>query len=750
MDGHGLNRRQFLSMGSLVAGALVVTNVLPPLRNVAAEGLPRWSDPVTWKGRVPARGARVVLDKAVLLDVDVELGGLTITSTGALHFERTASRTVTSRGNVVIEGLLQMRPASASVEHVLRFAGVDEKRFVGGGMEVLESDVGLWCKGDGVLDLAGTPRLAWGRTLGAVPAGATSLTLLTDPVGWQVGDELVIVPSVRPDTKNHHLAYDLATITAVSGRTITLATRMVHEHPSVEVGPGMRLGPEVLNLTRNVRVEGTPDGRAHMWLHPARPQHLSYFAMRWLGPRQVEGKYTKSVFGRYGFHMHMGGEAVRGSQIVGAVARDLGGHSFVAHSSNGVTFTSCVSHDTLDAAYWWDGRPEPGSPAAESKDVRYDHCVASLVKVDPHFRGYRLAGFELRSGEGNAAHHCVAVGVHGNRDAAGFNWPESAQVGVWDFDGCVSHNNRRHGVFVWQNTPNAHVVDNFVCFHNGGSGISHGAYRNSYQYKNAYLYGNAEGALALHAHSRSTVDGLRFTGLHCDSAGLSPHAVRLQKHTLEPGGATIFAACTFVGQTGPAVAAVYDGTNGETTRELLDLVDCVSSTPLLRLRDDSVASSVVRVQDSGGALAARPKGQPGQFRENWNAMVADIGLFSSVKAVPARPFTLASGAVVPRTEQPPAPTLPDGVALGAPRHPHYRMGGVEAHLIHDASGMFLNLINRTNHTCVVDVTFNGRRAARHQAPPGQVSVKLPDPDGEGTLEASCHGARFHWYVYPQG
>jgi hypothetical protein len=60
------------------------------------------------------------------------------------------------------------------------------------------------------------------------------------------------------------------------------------------------------------------------------------------------------------------------------------------------------------------------------------------VRNDPAYRGFRLAGFLINQGLRNEIRDSVAVGVQGNVDAAGFNWPEGAIEapngdGVWNF-----------------------------------------------------------------------------------------------------------------------------------------------------------------------------------------------------------------------------------------------------------------------------------------------------------------------------
>ena len=79
------------------------------------------------------------------------------------------------RHEVTVDGALRMRPASADVEHRLVFTGVDESIYVGGGMtadghlhEPIETDVGLWVLGDGVVDLVGAPKTAWTTLAGDV------------------------------------------------------------------------------------------------------------------------------------------------------------------------------------------------------------------------------------------------------------------------------------------------------------------------------------------------------------------------------------------------------------------------------------------------------------------------------------------------------------------------------------------------------------------------------------------------------
>jgi hypothetical protein len=250
-----------------------------------------------------------------------------------------------------------------------------------------------------------------------------------------VGRWVTRSPSCRRsarNTANHHDAYDYARVTSVSGSTVGLSARRgspIRRWTSETASwwrPRSQPHPE-----RQHRGHARRTGSHHVRPHHGKPQQMSYFGTRWMGPRQPTGEELHgSVLGRYGLHFHMVGDASRGSNIVGGVVRDAGGHAFVAHESHGISFTSCISHDTFDDAYWWDGMIDTRTAGPDTNDVTYETCVASRVRCDPWFRGYRLSGFNLGAGSGNGARDCVAVGVQGNGHASGFIGRRAA-TGVW-------------------------------------------------------------------------------------------------------------------------------------------------------------------------------------------------------------------------------------------------------------------------------------------------------------------------------
>ena len=520
-----------------------------------------WSDRRTWGPGVPGDRSLAVITEGTTVTADLDaarVAGIHVEAGASLVFAPTRRVGVESTANVVVDGTLQMRPASPAIVHTLRFTGVDESKFVGGGMRPLESDVGLWVTGDGRLDLEGSRKLGWTRLAGALGAGANRLELQQDPTGWQVGDEVSIAPTDKPSRNNPpdpaFNNFDERTITAVSGRTLTLNAPAGHAHPQVN----NQWTAEVLNLTRNVRIEGTAKGRSHVFIHSSAPQHVDYVGIRYMGPRkrQDDDEFTDLIAGRYGLHFHMNEDADRGVVVQGVVVRDTASHAFVPHKSHGITFRDDISYNTTEDAFWWDQNPvsageTPPEPLDfyETRDVVYDRDVAAKLYAIPAFRGYTQTGFNLGSGSNNTITNSVTVGNLGGSTASGFAWPASAsaQPNAWRFDSNVAHNNAEDGLFVWQNTGyGPHLTDNFLAYHNGHCGIKHGAYGNSYIYRHPVLFENATCGIVTNAQSGLPQIPIIFD--HPTVAG-GRNAVLDDDHTGDPVTPVYLRDCSFTGQS---------------------------------------------------------------------------------------------------------------------------------------------------------------------------------------------------------
>jgi hypothetical protein len=547
------------------------------------------------------------------------VSGLRVQAGETLAFNPSCSTTLESAGNVIVEGRLISQP-NPGVVHVLRFVGIREDAFVGGGMDPVPTDVGLWVMAGGVLDFRGQAKTAWTRLVGAAQAGQTMIEV-QDADNWQVGDELVItatVPWEPGEANDFWRRFDRRRIASLAGNRIALDAPLSYPHPAVVVN-GRTYTAEVLNLTRNVRIEGTPSGRTHVFIRSDRPQDIRYVEIAWTGPRRPnpnDPRLTDGVLGRYGLHFHMMGDASRGTVVEGVVVRDSGGHAFVPHGSHGITLRWTISHDTMDTPYWWD----PGGSPHHTHEAVWEHAVASFWQVSKRFpgdvRATREAGFSFGRGLRNVARNLVAA----NGEWWGFVWPEgqsddNSGEGVWTWEGGVAHNTRRGGIFTWQNTRLVHVVTGFVGYHQERC-IEHGAYANPYRYERFACYGS--GPVLLHAIG----DQLVFRDGVVDLAGRFPYALRAQGYVFP--GPVLFERITWRGYTHAAVQLDVGSAEREAVR--WRLVDNTFGGNEAWLADTMNPGHVVEIRDGvHGALELRRRDQSGTYFEpRWNARVTRL------------------------------------------------------------------------------------------------------------------------------
>lgn len=523
-----------------------------------------WSESDTWDSSAPPQSsehARIKSQHTVTYDMNhTEVAGITVEDNATLKYDPDQTGAIDTGRNVLVYGTLAMKPASQNITHTLRFINVDETQFQGGGMDVLESDVGLWLRGDSLLDVKGSKKTSWTNLTGSAQKGDTEITV-DEASNWKAGDEIVIAPTQDPAKVGGNAAwrgFDRRTIQSVSGTTITLDEGLDHSHPAATSPNTARtFTAEVMNLTRNVRIEGTGDGspepenngRAHIQMKSTKPQDIRYTQIRHMGPRQnnSDDGYTHNVVGRYPLHFHHAGDASRGSLVKGVAVWNGGSHAYVPHASHGVTFKDTVAYDIWEPAYWWDPPDSSTDTSNNTHDVMWDRTVAADVKQDPLFRGYSVDGYTLGSGKNNTVRDSVAVGIVNRKvNAGGFHWPSTVnhqKHNVWQFHDNVAHNNRDSGISVWQNDNNPHIVEDSISYRNA-KGINQGAYGNRYVYRNIDLFDNK---ISLGQHSRpggsapySNGYGLIFDRVEANNPLL------LTKHVFAPSSIpALYLDCSF-------------------------------------------------------------------------------------------------------------------------------------------------------------------------------------------------------------
>jgi len=592
----------------MLLGMLFITQILSAQTAQTIKS-GKWTDPKVWVGgKVPTAGSNITVNTGHILTLDTttEVSGLQINKRGTLQFLTTKSLTLYSTENINVFGKLIMSPISIAIIHTIVFKNVDESKFVGGGMDIMATDVGLWVRDSGTVSLTGKDKTPYLNLKDSALKGTTKIILNKVPSNWKAGDIVSITPTEKISQPNFYNGFDTRKIVAITTNTITLDSPLVYNHPRV-YNPFKRvyMTSEVMNLTRNVRVEGTTSGRAHINIGMVKtPFTMKNVWIRYMGPRKPDGAFTSKVAGRYALHLHMNEYGTVGSYVKNCVVSDCGSHAYVPHNSHGVLFEGCISYNTFEEAYWWDFPTSDKDTTNNSHNVTYLSCVAAMTKCDPPFRGYRLTGFYLGSGRNNTAKRCIAVGNYGSGSASGFLWPEPSNYtdNVWILDSNISHNNRCNGIFTWQNDSHNHIVKNFLIYNSGLYGLEHGAYLNAYKYTDLSLIWNKYGVL-IHANPTSNGQPDEWGYIAHIINTKSTDSLYITKHTLPGKGPFLFKDCVFPGvivnELPPRVATQPAG--------LFDFVNCgLSKEKFVILGMEQ--GSLIRVQNGTTAFQIDSKG----------------------------------------------------------------------------------------------------------------------------------------------
>jgi hypothetical protein len=549
-----------------------------------------WSDPATWSGRMPTAGDAITISAGhtVFADTDAAVAGMQIN--GSLWFQPTKSVTIVSTQNILVNGLLQMTPGDPSFVHLLRFTGINENNVVGGGMDPVSTDVGLWVMGAGRLQLQGADKTAWTNAFGSIAAGTT--VNVNDAFGWLPGDEIIITPTAAAATN-----YDLRTI---KSKTLSSAGADALESYSLIVNSTATAHPvinnrwtaEVGNLTRNVRIEGTASGKSHIFIRSSQSQVIKNVAFRYLGPRKDQNgdKIKDLILGRYGLHFHHCDDGSDGSVVSGCVMRDIDNHAYVPHVSNGIMFRDNIAYNCTETPFWWD------LPDATHRTTWVHNLVVQPTYIFHSLNfdtqgspTFGVHGFVLGLGDDNRCDSNIVAGQTGNPDVnAAYDWEEMDIESAWIFKGNLAHNSDC-GIRSWQNNGKNHVLENSAVY-NCGRGVHHGAYNNNYTYQGGYLY-NAP----FEDHAASLENGVRLENMTLDGAGMVPYPFHVVQQGPVAGMRPILIrACTIKGgKTG----AILDESSDN-----IKSVDVIQSnvTGTMVVSKSAISGETIRVQPVSG------------------------------------------------------------------------------------------------------------------------------------------------------
>jgi hypothetical protein len=189
------------------------------------------------------------------------------------------------------------------------------------------------------------------RTTFGTP-GDIEITLSEPVVGWGVGDRVLVTTTTSRSRVNQRQtlrpgpgiapAYtEERTIKAIDGDRLTVDRPLDYPH----VGEGDYRG-EVANLSRNVIIESADPAKArgHTMYHKHSAGAISYAEFRHLGKENLLGKYP--------IHIHLAGDTMRGSYVLGASIWDSGNRWVTVHGTNYFIVRDCVGYQSVGHGYY--------------------------------------------------------------------------------------------------------------------------------------------------------------------------------------------------------------------------------------------------------------------------------------------------------------------------------------------------------------------------------------------------------------
>jgi len=379
--------------------------------NKTATSSGNWSSAATWGGTLPVNDDRILIPNGVTVTVDgmisEEFKSIRIDDGATLKFAtnvNTELRTeyLFSSMMATLEIGTSTNKVSSNVKASLVFAerggttsSFDPERFAPGAVLM------------GTTTMHGADKTSW-LTLQTHPsAGATQFVLNAAPVGWQVGDKVVVagtdpITNASISSTSEFERDEVVTITAISGNTVTFTPALVRDHKAPSQASDLDV--HVANLSRNIVVSSENTSVTSISGEFRKPRgHLMFMHTLNVDLRYVEtdnlGRTDKTVLlddwdfedldanqntgspvpnggknprGRYSFHFHRGGldtsvfparpitPLPTPAHVEGCVVNTDPGWGYVNHSSR-VDFIRNVSYNVVGGAFNTEAGNETGS-----------------------------------------------------------------------------------------------------------------------------------------------------------------------------------------------------------------------------------------------------------------------------------------------------------------------------------------------------------------------------------------------------
>ena len=336
-----------------------------------------WFDPDTWHtGEVPADDAKVLIPEGISVtygsESDVSL--FTVRVDGELDFDTDAdsqmifdTMIVSPTGCLVIGSVDDPVAADVSVKLVIADNGP-----INTDWDPTLLSRGIISHGDA--SIHGAEKDSHEKVTEDPMAGDTELTFEDLPLGWEVGDTIVVAGTRYDGHKWDNLLREvrlfesedeIRVITGIEGNTVQFEQALEFDHDS----PRGDLKTSVANYTRNVSVETENaeeveiSGRGHVMFMHSDDVDVRYAEFHELGrtdksePSQDISDFDpvesdSNVQGRYSLHLHRTGidDPDDPSYLVGNAVWGSPGWGYVHHDSNAILENN-ASFDTFGAGY---------------------------------------------------------------------------------------------------------------------------------------------------------------------------------------------------------------------------------------------------------------------------------------------------------------------------------------------------------------------------------------------------------------
>jgi hypothetical protein len=432
-------------------GTVPTATPIPTTTGLAKDG--DWANPATWGGKVPTDGDVVEIPngKTVTLSGSTaQLGGLKVD--GTLQFSSSADVSLTSRW-ILVHGSLRAGSEAAPYTRkaTITLTGTDKTQNLtmdmGMGMNMAMGTKLIGVMGGGALELHGENRLSWTQIVQTANVGATNITVSENPSTWRKGDQIVIAPSGFEADE-----YDLVTITAVNGNSVSFEPALQHAHwGSIQTFEGKALDQRaaVGLLTRNITIRGAEDSNAinfggHVMAMKDAKIRVSGVEFFKMGQRGIKGRYP--------LHWHLAGN-LAGDYAKNNSIHDSFQRAIVVHGTNDALIEGNVAFNITNHAFVWaeDGNEERNqfikNLAIFNKSPAEEDFAFKLKEPNPLFGNSDQAEFRSASFWGRSFNHTIKGNIAaGSVNGFGFFFDRfsPSTLGSSEMAGLVFENNIAH------------------------------------------------------------------------------------------------------------------------------------------------------------------------------------------------------------------------------------------------------------------------------------------------------------------